>query len=51
MTAFAVTGREASIGLHGGVQDATEERSRGAEEGGITDSAVCDASRRGRHHR
>jgi hypothetical protein len=37
---FAVTGRETSMGLHGGVQDATEKRSRGAEEGVITNSAV-----------
>jgi hypothetical protein len=37
---FAVTGRETSIGLNG--RDTTEERSRGDEEGDITDRVVDD---------
>jgi hypothetical protein len=40
---FAVTGRETSMGLHGGVQDTTEKRSRGVEEGDITNSEVDGA--------
>ncbi len=42
VTPFVITGGEASIGFHSGVQDVTEEFSGGSDEGNITGSKVGD---------